>query len=51
MFEVICPACGGLSEGKTIELLYQAARAHTVDDHGYDVPRDHVVTDSYEVHS
>jgi hypothetical protein len=49
MFEVECPACGGITEGVNLKELYLAAREHTMADHGYDVPRDHVVADAHQV--
>ncbi|WP_157988088.1 DUF1059 domain-containing protein [Jiangella endophytica] len=49
MKEVICPACGALTEGTTDEELYEATRAHTVDAHRYDIPREHVLAAAVEV--
>jgi hypothetical protein len=43
MREVICPACGGLIEQEDDDALYRAARLHTLEVHGYDVPREHLL--------
>lgn len=46
MYEVTCPACGAISEGKDRDELYLEARAHTLDEHAYDVPREHIDKDA-----
>jgi predicted small metal-binding protein len=48
MKEVICPACGALTEGRTDDEIYQATLEHTLDAHGYDIPRDHVLASVVE---
>lgn len=49
LFEVICPACGAISEGQNRDELFLEARAHTLDEHSYDVPRGHVDDAAYAV--
>lgn len=41
--EVICPACGAICDGADDAELVQQARAHTLADHGYDIPAEHVL--------
>lgn len=41
--EVECPACGAIIAGADDDDLVSRAREHTVDAHGYVVPRDHVL--------
>jgi hypothetical protein len=41
--EVECPACGAIIVGTDDDDLVTRAREHTVDAHGYLVPRDHVL--------
>jgi hypothetical protein len=41
--EVVCPACGAIVEGASDAELVGAARAHTLQDHGYDIPAEHVL--------
>jgi hypothetical protein len=48
MREVICPACGALTEGVTDDELYQATREHTLDAHAYDIPREHVLASAFD---
>jgi predicted small metal-binding protein len=47
--EVICPACGALTEGETDDELVQATREHTLDAHAYDIPREHVLAAAVDV--
>lgn len=49
MKEVTCPACGGLIEGDHDDALYLAARMHTIEAHGYDVPREHLLQVAIDV--
>jgi hypothetical protein len=49
LLEVICPACGAISEANDRDELYLEARAHTIDEHSYDVPREHIDDAAYEV--
>lgn len=49
MREVMCPACGAIMEELDDERLVVAARAHTLDAHGYDIPREHVLESAQDV--
>lgn len=49
MKEVICPACGALTEGRTDHEVYQATLEHTLDAHDYNIPRDHVLASVVEM--
>jgi hypothetical protein len=51
MKEVICPACGAITEGETNDALYEATREHTLDAHAYDIPREHVLAAATDVPS
>jgi predicted small metal-binding protein len=46
--EVECPACGGLIVADDDAELVEAARAHTIDAHGYAVPAEHVLAAAVE---
>lgn len=48
MKEVLCPACGALTEGATDDELYIATREHTLQAHSYDIPREHVLLSAVE---
>jgi hypothetical protein len=43
MLEVTCPACGAITEAVTADLLYELTREHTLAEHRYDIPREHVM--------
>jgi hypothetical protein len=42
-FEVTCPACGAITEAATPDELYELTREHTLAEHRYDIPREHVM--------
>ena len=42
--EVSCPACGALMEAAGPDALYQLAREHTLAEHRYDIPLEHVLS-------
>jgi predicted small metal-binding protein len=41
--ELICPACGAIIEAAEIDELVVACKRHTREQHGYELPAEHVV--------
>jgi len=41
--ELACPACGGIIEGPDMDELVVACQRHTLEQHGYELPAEHVV--------
>jgi len=46
--EVECPACGGLVIAEDDRDLVELAREHTLAQHGYAVPADHVLAQAVD---
>jgi hypothetical protein len=43
MMAVSCPVCAGLVEAGDLEELIELAQEHTLLEHAYEVPREHVL--------